>query len=145
VEFGDPVAATDYRLCLYDTTGGVPVAKMTLPIPAGGTCVRRHSAAPCWTPIGRRIVTGFRYLDAALTSSGVQTIWLRSGPRGGAIFFRAKGPLLPVPTPASADHLLAEDPSVITQLSNSDGFCWEATYSTPPQVTKPSRFRDKKP
>jgi hypothetical protein len=119
-EFGDPVTGTtEYALCLYDQTAGVPSLVLGVQVPPGGTCADR----PCWRPTR---VGGFRYRDPDLTRGGVRGIFLRPGVAGRArVAVRARGIPLPLPTMP-----LAQDPTVTVQLVNSEGQCWEANYSS---------------
>jgi hypothetical protein len=47
-EFGDPVGATDYTLCLYDMWGPTSALLFRAVAPAGGVC----AGPPCWQPKG---------------------------------------------------------------------------------------------
>ncbi len=147
-QFGDPTAGTSYQLCVYDDIDGTPTLTMDLAVPAGGHCIRgpkrKPKSAPCWVPVGRKIVTGFRYVDKGLSADGVQTIWLRSNLAGGSIFFRAKGANVPMPPAASPARRMDQDPTITIQLSNSAGFCWESVYPGPAQVNKSTLFRERR-
>ncbi|HLY36477.1 MAG TPA: hypothetical protein VKU61_00475 [Candidatus Binatia bacterium] len=108
-ELGDPLAGTDYRLCIYDTSG-VPVLFYESSVPAGAS----------WSPAGS---TGFRYRSKDGLPEGTTAATLRSGPAGAAKA-SLKGqdahlgpPVLPLPLPARV------------QLQSSGGTCFEATYS----------------
>ena len=59
MEFGNPLAADDYTLCMYDN--GALVTSATAP--SGGTC------PTCWTNDGN----GFSYKNALRTPEGVQS------------------------------------------------------------------------
>ncbi len=116
-EFGNPLASTDYRLCLYD---GQNTLLSHASAPAGGTC-NVKSPKPCW----RENASGFRYNDRDLTPDGLQQLVLKAGPAGKArITLKGKGALLHLPT-LPIQHL-----PVRVQLNNSAGACWDATYST---------------
>jgi hypothetical protein len=116
-EFGsDPLTVTDYTLCLYD---GSVLAQPRLEAraPAGGLCRGRS----CWrtTASGR-----YRYRDTAGTPHGLRTPKLKPGGDGESqISAKVSGvhvamPGLPLTLPVRA------------QLVNSEGGCWEATFST---------------
>jgi hypothetical protein len=130
VEFGDPLASTDYQLCVYDHSGGTPVSVMATTAPAGGSC----AGAACWQDQG----TGFKYRDRDATPDGVFQLQVREGVDGRArIGLKGKGErlhLAPLP--------LAQDPLVTVHLVASNGQCWEAHFSS---VTRndASQFRAK--
>jgi hypothetical protein len=115
-EFGTPTTNSDYALCLYDETAGAPSLKATVGVAHGGMC----SGKPCW----KESKTGFSYasksatgtVKAKLTSGVVGKAKLQLTGKGSAIQF----PALP----------LQQDPSVVVQIVNGNGTCWEATYST---------------
>jgi acyl-homoserine lactone acylase PvdQ len=114
-DFGNPLASTDYALCVYD--GGSALVS-SANAPAAGTCGTR----PCW----RQTSSGFKYGDRDLTPDGLQRITLVAGPSGVArIVVKGKGALLDIPTLP-----LLPLPARV-QLVNGDGVCWEADYSIP--------------
>jgi cysteine-rich repeat protein len=116
-ELGDPVATTNYVACLYD---GASALRMTLRMPAGGTC----GSAPCWKP---KDAKGFTYSDKERTPDGVKKLTLASGPAGKAkIALTAKGDAIPLPAPFGFALPLR------VQLQGN-GLCWEAIYSTAQQ------------
>jgi len=110
-EFGDPMAATDYWLCIYDRTAGVPTRIVTQKIPAGSR----------WSKMGN----GHIYRDRKTTLGGISAVRLKQGGDGKAkIVVRGKGDKLQMPPLG-----LAQDPTVTAQLLNGS-LCWEANYST---------------
>jgi len=128
-DFGNPVASSSYRLCVYDRTTATPRLMLDTLVPAGGTCAGRA----CW----KAAPTGFKYSDGELTPDGIQKVSLKAGPAGGAkIGVKGKGanlglPALPLVTP------------VVVQLGRSDGGpCWQATYSAP-SVNEGAKFSAK--
>lgn len=130
-DFGDPLALTDFSLCIFDESAGSPTLLLGATAPAGGTC----GADACWSPAGTR---GFKYKDREATPDGLGSLRLRSGESGTAkVGVKGKGanlplPGLPVPEPAK----------LRAQLQASNGECWEATYS-PVGVIKnePGQFK----
>src|SRR5262249_34543794 len=68
-DFGSPAATTDYDVCVYAQSGGLPVLSMDRAAPAGGACAGR----PCWEENSR----GFQYGDSELTPDGVAMLRLR--------------------------------------------------------------------
>jgi len=115
-DFGDPLHATDYRLCLYET-GEQPAVRLEAAAPAGGIC----AGAPCW----KMTRTGFEYADPALTPDGLLSLRLKEAavPAKPTILVAGNGPRLRVP-PLSLRTPLR------VQLRKSDGgACWEASYS----------------
>jgi acyl-homoserine lactone acylase PvdQ len=116
-ELGNPLADTDYRLCIYD---GEDTLLSHASAPAGGSC-NAKSPKPCW----RENASGYRYVDRDLTPAGVQQLVLKAGAAGKAkIQLKARGPALATPA-LPISHL-----PVKVQLTNSDGTCWDATYAT---------------
>jgi len=132
LEFGFPTLVTDYALCVYDEVGGVPTLKMSARVPAGGVC---SGGRPCWTSK----TTGYLYKNSDLTPHGVQKLVLKSGLAGKAkITLKGKGLNLDMPALP-----LAQATTVIVQLKNADGECWDAEYSTPALKNEPEQFKDK--
>jgi len=126
-DFGDPLTATDYTLCVWDGSAA-PQPILLAHAPAGGTC----GTKPCW----KTIKGGFKYNDKLLTPDGLQQVLLRSGPATKAkILVKGKGADLPMPT-------LPLTPTVTVQLKSESGVCWEARYTTP-QKNLPEQFRAK--
>ena len=66
-EFGNPLVATSYELCLYDAGGLLGRAS----VPAGGQCAGRS----CWKASTR----GFRYADRDRTPHGLASVLLAEG------------------------------------------------------------------
>jgi hypothetical protein len=116
-EFGDPLSATDYTLCVYDESSA-PQPLLLVTVPAGGTC----GIKPCW----QAVRSGFRFKDRGL-SHGVALTLLRGGSDGRAkVILRGKGERLGMTS-------LPLTPKVTIQLKRNDdpGLCWDAEYSTP--------------
>ena len=127
-----PDVATDYALCVYDAAaGGRLVSSATV---AGGRMCGTLRPRPCW----KESSTGFRYADAASAADGIRSILLRQGlaPGKAKVVVVGKGSHLAEPSP------LDLVPPITVRLSNSDGQCWEATYSVPSELS-PFRFRAK--
>jgi hypothetical protein len=108
---------------------------MELEAPPGGLCKDK----PCW----KATKPGFAYKDPTLNNDGLLQIQLVSGVAGKAkVVVKGKGFNLPMPPPAGLG-LLHQDPTVTVQLSNSDGVCWEAEFSTPAKKNDLKQFNDK--
>jgi cysteine-rich repeat protein len=131
-DFGSPTTTTDYRLCIYDETGGSPHLVASLAAPAGGDC----SGRVCW----RETSTGFKYLDKALTPDGIASILLKEGRVAGSTRILVKGRGSALPMPALP---LDQDEDVLVQLKSSAGPCWEARYSAPAQKNRSDQFKDR--
>src|SRR4029079_18378759 len=113
-DFGDPATSTSYDLCLY--AGNALVSRTTAP--GAGIC---RGGRPCW----RATSTGWTYSQSAPGERGLQKVTLRSGADGKSkLQAKGKGGLLSLPQLPLVTPLRA-------QLINSDGKCWEATYSNP--------------
>ncbi len=130
-DFSDPVAGTDYVLCVYDDVAGVPRLTAEQDIPGGQTCKK---GAACWTA---KAGVGFDYKDAALDHGGVKKARLAAGAEGKAkLSLKSKGPFVAPPRLP-----LAQSPSVVVQLYNLDtGTCWSASYSTSDR-NEPEQFK----
>ncbi len=125
-DYDDPVNSTNYQLCLYDQTG----LRIEVTDPAGGVCAGK----PCW----KAGSTNFKYVDKELTPDGGQKLILKEGPDGKAkILFGGLGANLHVP-----DLTTLMQP-IVVQLQNSDGTCWQATFSGPPTLQTSDVFKDK--
>jgi hypothetical protein len=130
-DFGDPLASTNYVLCVYDQAGGAPTLRMAADIPAGDTCAGR----PCWKETTR----GFKYADKDRTPDGVVSLTLKEGLEGAAqIGLKAIGDNLQIPMLP-----LDQDATVTVQLKNDQGICWEANYTAPALKSDQVEFRDK--
>jgi cysteine-rich repeat protein len=126
-EYGDPINSTSYQLCLYDQTG----LRVEITNPAGGLCAGK----PCWKATG---VKGFKYSDKELTPDGGQKITLKEGALEKAkILLNGRGANLHLP-----DLTTLVQP-VVVQIQNSDGVCWETTFSGPPTKQTAEQFKDK--
>ena len=101
-------------------------------VPPGGNCVGK----PCWTARAN----GFRYADKSRTRDGVQMLRLKAGATAKMTWI-AKGANLGFATLAPLP--LDQSPKVTVQLTNSDGRCWTADYSTPAATNTSDRFTDK--
>jgi hypothetical protein len=127
-DFGNPLATTSYRMCLYDATGVLLHAEA----PADGMC----GTKPCWRTLG---VVGFKFNDKVGTPGQLGKLTLRSGgPGRGRIQANPprRGGLVAIPP-------LPLMPPVRVQLHQSDsGACWDATYSSPSK-NDASRFKAK--
>ena len=123
-DFGDPLDSTSYGLCIYD---GASNLVSTACAPAGGLCARR----PCWKV---RTGHGFSYRDKNRTPNGVDRMLLKADAAGKSkLLVKGRGTNLEMP------HLPLTMP-VKVQLKNTDGVCWEATYSAA-QSNGPQKFR----
>src|SRR5262249_17504192 len=131
-EFGDPTSATDYALCIFDTTPAPPAGGPALAseggTPAAGMCAGR----PCWKPTK----AGFQYANK---NGALTKLTLAEGlsPGRAKITLKGKGANLPLPTLP-----LAQDPTVTVQLKNRAGACWGADFSAA-FVNDGARFKAK--
>jgi hypothetical protein len=115
-DFGDPLAADGFSLCLYDESGATPALVLRADAPAGGTC----GTAPCWKATGS---SGFRYKDREGTPNGLLKLQVKAGGPGRAkASIKGKGGNLPA-LPALPLAL----PSRV-QLHAAGSACWEAVY-----------------
>jgi hypothetical protein len=115
-DFGNPVATTDYELCVYDHAGE---AILDTRAAGGATC----GTGPCWKTSG---TTGFKYSSRDGSPEGLTAIQLKAGLTGNAkIAAKGKGvDLVLPPLPLTAP--------VVAQVRRTDtGACWGAVYSAP--------------
>ncbi len=118
-ELGDPTAATDYALCVYDADGLALATGMR----AGAT----------WSASG---ATGFRLRNPSGFPGGITTAKLVAGaaPKG-KLTVKGKGARLPAGLPLAVP--------VTAQLVTSSGAtCWEGTYDAGARST-PTSFKGK--
>jgi len=125
-QFGNPPGgAPSYALCIYDQSAGVSSLYFEGRLPAGAL----------WSARG---TTGFKYKDAALTNDGMNSVTLRAGLTGKAkIIAKGKGAGLGLSTAQ-----LQKNPSVIVQMKDTAGLCWESRYSAATKNT-PEEFSAK--
>jgi hypothetical protein len=125
-DFGDPLAADDYALCLYDA-GALVLAAAA---PAGGRCPTR----PCW-----KVRThGFDYGNRRRTPDGLASLRLRAGAAGKArIAVTGKGALLSPPSLTTLSGPLD------VQLQRPGGPCFGARYGAPFKRRSPKRLFDR--
>ena len=125
-EFGNPVATTDYELCVYDGNGHL-VARGCAP--ASGDCDGR----PCWKETSNGFAYRKRDLSPLRSSLGLK---LNAGADGkGKIISKGKGPVFSMPP-------MPIDLPVTAQLVNSEGVCWETEFYPPTKANQPGDFQD---
>jgi len=114
-EFGDPTSAATHTLCLYDGSGGSPIATYQVP------------PDPVKWVVGAK---GFKYADQGASADGIAKVILKAGDAGKAkVLVKGRGLDLP-------DPVLPFDLPVTVRLMNSEsGVCFEASYETP-QIRK---------
>lgn len=129
-DFGSPTTTTSYELCVYDQSGGTPALVMRVRAFAGGVC----AGVDCW----RETNSGFLFKDLNMDPDGAFKLKLKASGNGkGKIQVRGKGPFLSIPPLP-----LSQDPSVLVQILNSDGNCWEANFNAPAKQNTADRFTD---
>lgn len=116
---GDPSTSTTYSLCIYDSTGGVDSLVSEILVPAGSGWLDKSPK-------------GLLYRDSSAANDGVTKIGIKAGPAGKSGFsLGAKGQLVPMPTPASADTFFHQDSRVVVQLHNNVvPTCWQSEFTT---------------
>lgn len=132
-EFGNPVGATEYTLCVYGQSAGTAALALQARVPGGGTC----AGQACWTTTAK----GFTYADPDAASDGIRKMVLKSGSAGKAkILIKGGGTALDTP-----DLPLDQDPQVVVQLKNDfqGGRCWEARFSGPAKKNDAAQFKDR--
>jgi len=130
-DFGDPLTSTSYELCVFDCAGHT-IARAGAP--PGQDCGGR----PCWKGTSTQFTYRSRdHLPGGGRRPSRVTLRLREGPDGKArIVAQGTGPTIDLsPLPATQP--------VIVQIKNSEGKCWEATYSAPARKNTAGQFYDK--
>jgi len=130
-DFGDPLASTSYRLCVYGAGDAGLLAETAAP--AGGAC----RGKPCWKPLGNPAFSrGAKYKDPDLTPTGVLQMLLKPGIDGKArIQVKARGASLSLPSLP-----LTSLPLTVQLHRSDDPICWEATFDAP-RVNQDGRFK----
>jgi hypothetical protein len=122
-EFGSPDVATDYALCIYEA-GPPRRLALSAHVPGGRRCGASRPK-PCW----KATRTGFHYKDSTGASHGVRSLLLQEGIEAGKARIVVTGKGAPLGVPSLATLV----PPLTVQLANTDGRCWEATYTLPAQ------------
>jgi len=127
-DYGNPRATTNYELCVYDANGRT-IARAGAP-PDG------PSGRSAWRETG----SGFQYQQRDHAASGKGSAFKLSLIAGGdgqaRIIAHGRGVALDMkPLPATQP--------VRVQLKNSNGTCWEATYSAPARRNTTGKFSDR--
>ncbi len=126
-EFGNPLTAPDYTVCVFDQTG--QSLAFTATAPAGGTC----GGKPCWRAARGK---GFTYRDRDGTPDGLTDVVLKSGKAGHALVSVAgRGAHLRLPAHGLAAPVEAE-------IRAGTGACFGASFASPSRNTA-TQFRAK--
>jgi hypothetical protein len=118
--FGDPLAGTDYNVCVWEPSDTLVFAATA---PAGGDC----NGSPCWRQSGDRTAT---YTNGAATPDGLVNLQVNDTNFRGTASVNGKGPLLSArpfglpSTPAPFGLPLR------VQIEAEDLWCGEAQYPT---------------
>ena len=123
--FGSPIDVTSYALCIYDDG----VLKIDASVPP---------SASKWQESGH--MTAYRYADGLASADGIKRMLLKSAADGRVrIIVRSKGPNVELPAPVGPERFFNQSVSVVVQLSNDMGACWEATLRPADTVINHSR------
>lgn len=117
-DIGDPTAATDYAICVYDSAGGQADLVDVMLIPAGAPWVANGGSG------------NFGYNDKVRLTEGIEKIRLVQSPDGGKgkLLLKARGANMTLPGPADTDRYFFSEPNVTVQIENSAGGCWRARF-----------------
>jgi len=111
-DFGNPLTATTYALCVYAGTSATVIIDAAVP-----------PSSMRWTDHPTK---GFTYEDDAGTSDGIQKIVLQAGVEGKAkVLVKGKGANLPDP-PAGPLAL----PLTVQLVNNTTSACFEGVYAS---------------
>ncbi len=130
-DFGDPRTngGTDYTLCVYDD-GDALVGRLEIDR-AGESC----GSVACWKALGNPPRgSGYRYLDATLSTDGVQSFQMKGGAAGRpSLLLKAKNNATAGQTnlPPGLAAALADSTNVTLKVFGSDATgCVSATLAT---------------
>lgn len=113
-DFGNPLATTSYALCIYDDDA----LKLEVDLPPDGAS---------WQPKRDK---GFSYKDRSGANDGIVVAKLIGGDAGKAkLQVGGKGANVPPLTPAQPLRLFAVTQSVVAQLHQADGVCYETAFA----------------
>jgi PKD repeat protein len=108
-DFGDPLTATNYQVCLFDSVDDSLEPDFCVLVPAGADWKEQKK--------------GFKF-KSKTGVEGITKIQLKEGKSGKAkITVKGKDMVLPALP-------LSQDPEVAVQIRNSAGVCWESRVST---------------
>jgi len=114
-DLGDPLGATNYRLCIYDAAVTAQ-PRMAAYLPAGSD----------W----RSTASGVAYRSRSRLPDGISVAKLHPGAGGQtSLLVKGKGVALPMPDLATLSAPL------VVQLRRDGGGCWGASFSTPDRAT----------
>lgn len=127
-DFENPLTATDYDLCIYDSSG---LAMMSQAL-GDATC----GGKPCWRALGP---VGYKYKNKEGAPANLASLLLRAGAAEQARIQanppeRGAGAYIP-PLPLAM-------PVRVQLQQDSNATCWEATYSSA-LVNSPKAFKAK--
>ncbi len=140
-DFGDPVnGSTNYRLCVYDETGGTPQLVIEAQAPAGGIC---PGGVPCWYSTR----AGYLYYvyDKTAAADGLVRLILQptTDRRQAKIVVRGVTTDLLMYGPVNSEQLLSQDTALTLQLLRDDSpICWESVFTAPATRNNSTRFSD---
>src|SRR4029453_14809872 len=119
-DFGNPLTADKYALCVYDQSQTVaPRVRLDAALDPDAAC--GHA---CWTA---RSNGGYGYKNRSLSPSGVKTAQLRASSSGSAkLGVKARGTLLGLP-----DLPMSGQVTVQLHRTGAAHVCWSADYGTP--------------
>ncbi len=124
-DFGDPLMGSpEYRLCIYDQSGGNTVFKLGARIAAGNTC----GTKPCWKRVSDK---GWAYANKATNADGISKLSFKGGVAGKpAVVVAGKGTNLPLPAPIASDAYFDLDTTLTVQLhATAPAACWSSTFT----------------
>lgn len=134
-DFGDPTAATNFGLCVYDGTGALVVAATA---PGGSAC---KNGKPCWSRSGAAPQLQFKYSNGLRPAlpGGITGIKIKASSGLASVIVKGRGlDLYSVPTLP-----LDQSAPVRVQLINdANAACWEGSYSAPAK-SNATQFKDK--
>lgn len=115
-DLGDPLATTEYRLCVYDSTASVTRLAGSMSIPAGSAF---------WKDLGTK---GWSWKDNAGSFDGIRKLQLKTGAAGKTkVKLSAGGTSLALPGPFSVSEFFDLDTTVTVQLF-ADSSCWSTSF-----------------
>jgi hypothetical protein len=135
LDLGDPTAFTTYTVCIYDSVSGADSLVSTLTVPDGEGWRNKDPK-------------GVQYKGSAAGPAGVTKLAVKTSnatANSSKLSLKAKGAVIPMPAPASAEKFFNMDSRVVVQLhTEAYSGCWSSEFSAAGTNT-PAKFAAKTP
>ena len=133
--FGDPLATTEYALCVYDTTAATPVLVDRIALPASPGNPWADKSPKGW--LFKRILGVVEGITKSLLKPG--------DPGKSSAQIQGKGDFTTLPGPVSGTEYFDLDPTLTVNLVNNEGVCWTTEFSAADaKKNEPDLFKAKR-